>query len=75
MHVRDSEELPFKDFSTQDGYLSYATNWIRPRWGSTLLRKVKTVEVERWLRAATVSNGTRAKIKCVMSALYSHAVR
>jgi len=36
---------------------------------------VKTVDVERWLREAAVSNGTRAKIKCVMSALFSHAVR
>jgi hypothetical protein len=69
------EELPFKDFSTQDGYISYSKNWILPRWGRVLLLKVKTVDVERWLRAATVSNGTRAKIKCVMSALFSHAVR
>ncbi len=65
------EELPCKDFSTQDAYLSYAKIWILPRWGSVLLQRVKTVEVERWLRDATVSNGTRAKIKCVMSALYS----
>jgi integrase len=69
------EELPFKDFSTQDGYLSYAKNWILPRWGSVLLQRIKTVEVERWLREAMVANGTRAKIKCVMSALFSHAVR
>lgn len=69
------EELPFKGFSTQDGYLSYAKNWILPRWGSVLLLKVKTVDVERWLREAAVSNGTRAKIKCVLSALFSHAVR
>jgi len=70
-----SEELPFKDFSTQDGYLSYARNWVLPRWGRELLIRVKTVEVERWLREATISNGTKAKIKCVMSALFSHAVR
>jgi integrase len=69
------EELPFKDFSTQDGYLSYAKHWILPRWGRVLLLKVKTVDVERWLREAAASNGTRAKIKCVMSALFSHAVR
>jgi len=69
------EELPFKDFSTQDGYISYSKNWILPRWGRVLLLKVKTVDVERWLREATVSNGARAKIKCVMSALFSHAVR
>lgn len=55
--------------------MSYAKNWILPRWGSVLLQKVKTVDVERWLREATVANGTRAKIKCVMSALFSHAVR
>jgi integrase len=69
------EELPFKDFSTQDAYSSYAKNWILPRWGRELLRAVKTVEVERWLRDATGSNGTKAKVKCVMSALFSHAVR
>jgi integrase len=69
------EELPFKDFSTQDGYMSYAKNWILPRWGSVLLHRVKTVEVERWLRQANGANGTKAKIKCVMSALFSHAVR
>ena len=69
------EELPFKDFSTQDAYSSYARNWILPRWGQMLLRTIRTVEVERWLREATGSNGTKAKVKCVMSALFSHAVR
>ncbi|HEX6502687.1 MAG TPA: site-specific integrase [Terriglobales bacterium] len=69
------EELPFKDFSTQDAYRSYAKNCILPRWGHVLLSKVKTIEVERWLRDATGSNGTKAKVKCVMSALFSHAVR
>jgi integrase len=50
-------------------------NWIVPRWGSLPLEQVKTVEVERWLRATGVADGTKAKIKCVMSALFSHAVR
>ena len=35
----------------------------------------RQVEVERWLRATGVADGTKAKIKCVMSALFSHAVR
>ena len=69
------EELPFKDFSTQDAYSSYARNWILPRWGTVLLQNMKTVEIERWLRDATGSNGTKAKVKCVLSALFSHAVR
>lgn len=69
------EELHLKEISTQDAYMQYARNWILPRWGSFLLEQVKTVEVERWLRAAEVADGTKAKIKCVMSALFSHAVR
>jgi len=58
-----------------DSYIMYAKNWIIPRWGKVQLQQVKTVEVERWLRATDVANGTKAKIKCVMSALFSHAVR
>ena len=69
------EELPVKALSTQDSYIMYAKNWIVPRWGKVQLQEVKTVEVERWLRATHVADGTKAKIKCVMSALFSHAVR
>ena len=69
------EELPSKEISTQDAYVLYAKNWILPRWGNFLLDEIKTVEVERWLRATEVANGTKAKIKCVMSAFFSHAVR
>jgi hypothetical protein len=69
------EELSLKELSTQDAYLQYAKNWILPRWGDLLLEEVKTVEVERWLRAAEMADGSKAKIKCVMSALFSHAVR
>jgi hypothetical protein len=70
-----SEELPQKEVSTQDVYAIVARNWILPRWGQLLLEEVKTVEVERWLRATDLANGTKAKIKNVMSALFSHVVR
>lgn len=69
------EELPLKALSKQDAYTVYANNWINPRWGDLPLEAVKTVEVERWLRATDVADGTKAKIKCVMSTLFSHAVR
>jgi ParE toxin of type II toxin-antitoxin system, parDE len=61
--------------STQDAHIIYVRKWIVPRWGGLPLEQVKTVEVERWLRATGVTDGTKAKIKCVMSALFSHAVR
>src|SRR5271166_1342785 len=70
-----NEELPLKEISTQDAYTVFAKNWILPRWGKLLLEEVKTVAVERWLREANVADGTKAKIKCVMSAMFSHAVR
>src|ERR1700730_4952437 len=70
-----SEELPLKEMSTQDVYTIVVRNWILPRWGQLLLDEVKTVEVERWLRTTDLADGTRAKIKNVMSALFSHAVR
>ncbi len=69
------EELPLKEFSTQDAYYQYAKNWILPRWGDLPLAAVKTVEAERWLRGTKIADGTKAKIKAVMSALFSHAVR
>jgi len=69
------EELPHKALSTQDAYCMYAKNWIVPRWGNMQLDQIKTVEVERWLLATEAANGTQAKIKCVMSTLFSHAVR
>ena len=46
-----------------------------PTLAGVIKEQVKTVEVERWLRATGVADGTKAKIKCVMSALFSHAVR
>lgn len=69
------EELPLKEISTQDVYTIVVKNWILPRWGNLILNDVKTVEVERWLRTTGLADGTKAKIKCVMSALFSHAVR
>jgi integrase len=70
-----AEELPLKEISTQDIYAVVVKNWILPRWGNLALNEVKTMEVERWLRATDLANGTKAKVKCVMSALFSHAVR
>jgi len=52
-----------KEISTQDTYTVFAKNWILPRWGSMPLDRVKTVEVEQWLRATDVANGTKAKLK------------
>jgi len=68
-------ELPNKSAYTQEVYKFYITQWIIPRWGACQLSSVRTVEVESWLGTLKLSNGSRAKVRNLMSALYSHAMR
>lgn len=64
-----------KSFATQDTYDGYLRKWILPRWRAYLLSDVKAVEVEAWLKTLSLTRGSRAKIRNIMSALYSHAIR
>ena len=70
-----------KFYSTRDRYLPYLDKWIEPHWGEHGLNDIKTVAVEQWLKTLKISkgtkasNGTKAKIRNLMSALYSHAIR
>jgi hypothetical protein len=69
------EDETWKSFSTQTTYAGYLRKWILPRWRSYRLNDVKAVQVEQWLKSLPVSRGTKAKIRNIMSALYSHAQR
>ena len=69
------EDETRKSFSTQTTYAGYLRKWILPRWRSYRLTDVKAVQVEQWLKSLPVSRGTKAKIRNIMSALYSHAQR
>jgi len=74
-------ELPSKAYSTQEGYKNYLTIHILPKWGKHSLASVKSVEVESWLRdlktkaCRPASPGTKTKIRNLMSAMFSHAIR
>jgi integrase len=74
-------ELPTKAHSTQDGYKNFLSTHILPKWGKYSLSAVKSVEVETWLRGLKRHDGqpaspaTKAKIRNLMSALFSHAIR
>lgn len=77
-HYKASElecEKPRLDYSTRSGYTHYLTNWILPRWEQTQIDKLKGVEVEKWLGELTLADGTKAKLRNILSALYSHAIR
>jgi integrase len=67
-----------KAYSTKKGYESYLKNWIVPRWGEYMLAMMENglaVRVEEWLSTITRSRGTKAKIRNIMSAVCSHAIR
>jgi integrase len=64
-----------KAFSTRSAYECYLENWIIPRWGDHKLDQIKSVAVEEWLDGIRRAKGTRAKIRNLMSALFTHAMR
>jgi len=64
-----------KSFSTIDNHRHLFKRYIEPRWGSHRLGAVRTMEVEDWLHSLPLAPSSRAKLKCVLSTLYNHAIR
>jgi integrase len=71
----EAAEEEHKSYATQVTYDGYLKKWIVPRWRSHRLTEVKAVEVEKWLKTLALAKGSKAKIRNIMSALYSHAIR
>ena len=69
------EDQGRKAYSTRAAYECYLNVWILPRWGNHRLQQVKSVAVEEWLGSIERARGTKAKIRNIMSALFSHAMR
>jgi hypothetical protein len=75
-HYRKHElTLERKAFATVDTHERFLTLYVLPRWGELRLTEVKAVTVEEWLDDLSYAPATKAKIRNLMSALYSHAVR
>jgi integrase len=76
-----SVELPSKAYSTQEGYKNFLDTHVTPKWGKHSLSAIQAVEVEKWLcglkrvDGKPASPATKAKIRNLMSALFSHAIR
>ena len=68
-------ELPNKTPYTADVYTGYLKTWILPKWNAYLLSDVRTVAVETWLGTLPLANGTRAKLRNLMHAIFNHAMR
>jgi integrase len=76
-HYRQTELLADnKTEKTRKTYLVYLRNWILPNWGSDYLHTIKPVAVEQWLRnLGELSDGSKCKIRNIMSGIFSHAIR
>lgn len=76
-HYREKEmcESAGKTFATNRTNEGYLDRWIMPRWSSYRLKDIKAVAVEDWLRSLPLANGSKAKIRNLMHAIFNHAVR
>jgi integrase len=84
-----AQELPLdqREATIAKAYSTIVTNkrylklWIVPRWGKVKIQPNcwYPVEIEDWLRELGkdhgLANGTRAKIRNIMSAVFRHAIR
>jgi integrase len=64
-----------KTYATCRTYQGYFRKWILPRWGQYKLKDVRSVAVEEWLRSLKLSNGSKAKMRNIMHAVFNHAIR
>jgi len=64
-----------KAHSTAVAYRRYLRKWILPRWGRYEINSFAPIAVEEWLSELDLANGTKAKIRNIMSAVFNHAMR
>jgi integrase len=76
-HYRQKElgEDSSKTYATCRTYEGYFRKWILPRWGTYRVNDVRSVAVEEWLRSLKLSNGSKAKMRNIMHAVFNHAIR
>jgi integrase len=67
--------LPRLSKSVQKANKSYIKNWIEPAWYGRPAGCMKTMQIQEWLGKITRPDGTKLKIKNVLSAIFSHGVR
>ena len=80
-HYRINELPENHSFSTRHSYENILATRILPTWGECNLAEIKSTKVENWLRGLKRKDGKPAspaygsKIRNLMSALFSHAIR
>jgi len=70
-----NHELSRLSKSTRNAYKRYIKNWIETDWHGHLAGGMKTMQIQEWLDKIQRPDGTKLKIKNVMSTIFSHGVR
>src|SRR5579862_9695167 len=70
-----NHELPRLSKSARKANKSYIKNWIETKWHGCLACNMKTMQIQEWLDGVQRPDGTKLKIKNVLSAIFSHGVR
>src|SRR6266581_1885374 len=72
---RELSEGSTKAYSTRHVYQTYLNHWVLPTWGGHRVDEVKPTAVEEWLASLSLANGSKAKVRNILSALFTHAMR
>ena len=70
-----TKDNTWRSYSTKTTYRTYLKRWIIPQWGALDLSRVRTIEVESWLRRLPLAKSSCAKIRGLLSVLFNHACR
>lgn len=73
--ARYEQEEMAERYSTGSAYKSYLQCHIKPRWDDTLLRNVKPMAVESWLKGLPLAPKTRMHIRQLMHVMFKCAMR
>jgi len=74
-YLRNELTTERKAFATVEAHRILIDRYVKPIWGSLQLSEVRTVAVEKWLDSLPLAPGSKAKIRAVFSAIYSHGIR
>jgi integrase len=80
LDVDQTEARSPKSHSTIEANRRYLQKWILPRWGRMPISEMEPVVIEDWLAELgrgqnKLANGTRLKIRNIMSAVFRHGSR
>lgn len=64
-----------KTDQTKQVYNSILRTHIEPRWQQYRPREITSVAVEKWLAAVDLADGSKAKLKYIMSDVFQHGIR